>query len=81
MSEEGLKYPQWQCRLQEAILEFRPQELSAKVQRAEAAIFDRCQALSSDSDDHHEEREALSDALSTLRALKRDGLAFPDWNG
>jgi hypothetical protein len=80
MSAEELKYPEWQCPLQEAILEFRPQELFAKVHRAEAAIFERFQALSS-SGDHHKERDALSDALSTLRVLKRDTLAFPDWNG
>lgn len=70
MRVEGLKYPEWQGLLRDAILEFRPQELSAKVQKLETAIFERMQALSCDSD-HHHERAALNDALATLRMLKR----------
>ena len=72
---EELKYPQWQVPLRDAILEFSYQEL----QKVEAAVFDRFQILSSDRN-HAEERQALSDALSTLRVLKRDKLAFPDWS-
>ena len=77
MNEE-LKYPQWQAPLRDAILEFNPQELRARVQNVEAAIFDRFQVLSSERN-HEDERQALSAALSTLRMLKRDKLAFPDW--
>jgi hypothetical protein len=71
MSVEGLKYPEWQGLLRDAILEFSPQKLSAKVQKVETAIFERMQALSCDSDYHHE-RDALNDALATLRILKRE---------
>jgi hypothetical protein len=42
MSDEGLKYPEWQGLLRDAILEFRPQELSTKVQKVETAIFEEC---------------------------------------
>jgi hypothetical protein len=78
MSDEGLKYPEWQGLLRDAILEFGPQELSTKVQKVETAIFERMQALSGDSD-HHNERVALADALATLRILKNEKLGFPDW--
>jgi len=68
MSEE-LKYPQWQESLQEALIEFDPQEMRVKMQKAEAAIHDRLQAL---AESDHEEREALSVGLATLGTLKRD---------
>jgi hypothetical protein len=70
MSEE-LKYPEWQQPLQEALVEFDPQKMRVKMQKAEAAIHDRLQTLV-DSDHLVEEREALTDGLSTLRTLKRD---------
>ena len=69
MSEE-LKYPQWQESLQEALIEFDPQKMRVKMQKAEAAIHDRLQALA--ESDQLEEREALSDGLATLGTLKRD---------
>jgi hypothetical protein len=70
MSEE-LKYPQWQQLLQEALIEFDPQKMRVKMQKAEAAIYDRLQTLV-DSEHPVEEREALSAGLSTLCTLKRD---------
>ena len=78
MSEEELKYPIWQGPLQDAIVEFNPERLSQKIQRAEAVVFKRLQELSSDSD-HHGERQAIADAFSTLRVLKADKLSYPDW--
>jgi hypothetical protein len=54
------------------------QKLAAKVGKAGGAIFNRFQALSSRAN-HHEERQALTDAVAALRILKRDKLAFPDW--
>jgi hypothetical protein len=68
MSEE-LKYPQWQEPLQEALIEFDPQKMRVKMQKAEAAIHDRLQAV---AESDQEEREALSDGLATLHTLKRD---------
>jgi hypothetical protein len=70
MSEE-LKYPLWQQPLQEALIEFDPQKMRVKMQKAEATIYDRLQTLV-DGEHSVEEREALSAGLSTLRTLKRD---------
>ena len=79
MSEEELKYV-WQGPLQDAIVKFDPEKLSQKIQRVEAVAFKRLQELSSDSD-HHGERQAIADAFSTLRVLKKDKLSYPDWKG
>jgi hypothetical protein len=65
-----LEYPQWQAPLWDAILEFDPQRLSAKVQKAEKAIRDRLHELATSAVDLHE-RQALTDALATLEILKR----------
>jgi hypothetical protein len=80
MSEQELKYPKWQAPLQEAILEFDREKLIEKIQKVETVVFERLQELSSDSD-HHGERQAIADALSTMRVLKKDELFYPDWNG
>jgi hypothetical protein len=69
---------EWQGLLQDAILEFQPEKLRAKVQTAEAAIFDRAQALSLFLHGNHEERQAIEDALSTLRVLRKNNSAFPE---
>jgi hypothetical protein len=75
MSRE-FKY-QWEGLLEDIILEFNPQELKPKIQKLEATIFDRTQALSPGRD-HHEEQQALANAISTLRILQKDRLALPD---
>lgn len=75
-----IRYPQWQGAWQDALLELDPKKLHQKVSDAEAAIYKRLQELSKDSIDHHEERLALSDAVSGLRTLKVEQLKFPDWN-
>lgn len=66
----------WEGLLEDVILEFNPQELKPKIQKLEAKIFDRTQALSPGRD-HHEEQQALADAISTLRILQKDRLALP----
>ena len=52
-----------------------------RVHTAEEAIFNRLQELaqSSDSPDHKAERQAIEDALASLRVLQREKLSFPDW--
>jgi hypothetical protein len=80
MSEQELKYPNWQVLLQEAILEFDRDKLVGRIQKVETVVFERLQELSSDSD-HHGERQAIANALSTMRVLKKDKLFYPDWNG
>jgi len=78
VSESELKYPNWQTPLQEAILEFDHEKLAERIQTVETLMFERLQALSSDTD-HQDERQALADAASILRGLKKDKLSYPDW--
>jgi hypothetical protein len=78
MSDGELKYPKWQIEFQEAVVELDREKLFEKIQKFETAIFVRLQELSL-SNDHQEERQAIDDALSTLRVLKKDRLSYPDW--
>ncbi len=71
-------YPEWQAEYQAALLELDPKRLFERVTAAETAIFNRLQAISHYSDGHAE-RQAIEDALASLRVLKRDNLGFPDW--
>ena len=71
-------YPDWQQDFQAALLELDPQKLSERIANAETAIFKRQQAISQ-SPNHVAERQAIEDALASLRVLKRDNLGFPDW--
>ena len=59
------------------LLEHRPRELYSKIQAAEAAIYERLQAMAHDSSTQGE-REVIADAVSTLRILQREKLSFPD---
>jgi hypothetical protein len=76
-SDCELKYPSWQIYLQEAILEFDREKLLEKIRQIEATIFERLQALPSDTD-HNDERQALADATPILRMLKKERLSYPD---
>lgn len=78
MSGSELKYPEWQAPLQEVILEFDCEMLRGKVQKVETLILERLQQLSQ-RNDGRSEQEAVIDALSILRIIKRDRLGFPDW--
>jgi len=69
----ALKYPQWQEPLAAAILEFNPQQLPGKVQRAEEAIVKRIEELALEQGDQRE-RLALSDGLFVLQNVKKDRL-------
>lgn len=73
-----LQNPEWQSAVQGALLELDQDKLRARVAAAEAAIFNRLQAISQNPD-HQSERQAIEDALTTLRVLKREALGFPDW--
>jgi hypothetical protein len=75
MSESELKYPSWQTPLQEAILELDLEKLPERIQAAENLIFERLRAIASDTD-HHDERQALADAATTLRVLKKVKLSW-----
>ena len=78
MGDEELKYPAWQAPLQDLLHEFDREELREKVQAVEALIFDRLQQLRQESDGQGE-LQAINDALSFLRIIKRDKLDYPDW--
>jgi hypothetical protein len=70
-------YPEWQKEFQAAILELNREKLADRVVTAERAISKRLQALSRSSDSGSE-RQAIEDALSSLRLLKRNELGFCD---
>ena len=71
-------YPEWQNEFRAALLELDIEKLRERVAAAETAIFNRLQAISQGSN-HAAERQAIEDALASLRVLKRDNLGFPDW--
>lgn len=78
MRNEETKYQQWQAALGEMQVETDPEKLSEKLQRVETLIQERLQDLYQKGDGS-KEREALKEALLTLRIIKRDKLGFPDW--
>ena len=70
MSDE-LKYPQWQEPFRNALTAFGTRQLGEKLQKVEAIILDRLDVLSSDIKSL-DERQALLDAISIMRVLKRE---------
>jgi len=77
LGDGKLKYPKWQREFQETILEFDQDKLPEKAKRFENAVLVRLQELASDSD-HHDEREAIADATTTISVLKKYKLSDPD---
>jgi hypothetical protein len=73
-----IAYPEWQNEHQAALVELDREKLPERVAASETAIFNRLQAIS-ESSDHQAERQAIEDALTALRVLKRESLGFPDW--
>lgn len=67
---DGLKFPDWQRTLQDAILERDDTTLSRKIESAERLISLRFLQLQ-DKRDCLDERQALADALYLLRLLRR----------
>jgi hypothetical protein len=78
MSDQETKNRTWQAVLRDLKQETDPERLSAKLQEVEGLILERLRELYRKNDDS-KEHEALKDALSTLRIIKRDKLGFPDW--
>ena len=74
----NIPYPEWQNENAAALVELDRDKLPQRVAAAEAAIFNRLQAISQSSD-HRAEHQAIEDALAALRVLKRENLGFPDW--
>ena len=75
---EPLKFPKWQAQFQEVVIELDREKLFGKIQNFETAVFVRLQELAP-LNDHHDERQAIDDALATVLALKKDKLSLPDW--
>jgi hypothetical protein len=71
-------YPEWQNEFRAALLELGTEKLRERVVTAEGVIFKRLQAISQDLN-HTAERQAIEDALASLRVLKWDNHGFPDW--
>lgn len=76
MSNGELKFPKWEAEFHEAVVEFDREKLFEKIQKFETAVFTRLQELASDSD-HHAERQAMSDAATTISILRKDKLSDP----
>ena len=68
--EFRLLYPDWQPEYTKALLELDPSKLQDLLSAAEAAISKRVQALAEAT--NQPERQAMQDALHTLRVLKDD---------
>ncbi len=71
------KSPGWRTLYREALLERAPQQLPEKIALDEGAIYARIKHLKASPKDQIE-RQALDDALASLRALKK--LHLPGWN-
>ena len=71
-------YPHWQNEYQAALVEVDRKKLPERVAASETTIFNRLQVIAQ-SPDHQAERQAIEDALTALRVLKRESLGFPDW--
>jgi hypothetical protein len=69
--DETILYPEWQKDYLEALLELDPKQLSRRIAAAESAIATRLQSIAGNTN-HHAERQAIEDALSSLRVLKRE---------
>jgi hypothetical protein len=78
-STSHIKYPPWQREFEAALREGDPQSLRQRVDVAEAALFLRLQALVGNPEGN-EERQAITDAIETLRAIQREKLGYPEWN-
>ena len=75
---DAMRYPEWQGPFQEALLEIDREKLQSKMMKAEEAIFQRMQQLAGSSDSEAE-RQAIADAIASLRVLKTEKLNYPDW--
>jgi hypothetical protein len=60
-----------------ALLELNPARLSTRIHEAETAIFLRTQNLG-EGPDSYREREAMADALASLKALQKNPPRHPD---
>lgn len=74
---ENLPYPGWQASYRDALIELDQDKLTKRVKDAESAIIERLQVLPA-TPESLMERQAIADALASLRCLKREAPGFPD---
>jgi hypothetical protein len=67
-SSSPLRYPEWQRPYRAVLLEVDPKKLAERVAAAEAAIFNRLQALTQNQE-RDGEHQAIQAAISALRIL------------
>jgi hypothetical protein len=70
---DSLPYPEWQKPCQAALVELDRAKLQERIAAAEAAITSRLNAASA-VPVSPVERQAIADAMATLRVLKRECL-------
>lgn len=68
---DDLKYPEWQEPFRQALLEVNRVELQKQLRAVETAIAERLQSIANDPA-QKDECQSISDALSTIRILKRE---------
>ncbi len=68
---DDLKYPEWQEPFRQALLEANREKLNERLMVVEAEVLKRLYSISEDPA-CVEERQAIRDALSTIRVLKRE---------
>ena len=68
---DDLKYPEWQEPFREALLESNRQALKEQLTTVETVIVKRLESIADDLA-FREERQAIRDALSTIRVLKKE---------
>jgi hypothetical protein len=73
-----MNHSDWYSVYTAALLELNPAEIPNRIREAETAIFARVQDLTEDTDSSRE-REAIADALCSLRALQRNPPRHPDF--
>jgi len=77
MTNKEMEFAEWQVAIDKLSFEYDREKLSKGIQSLEARLFERLQQL--DGNAGGDERAAIDDAVSQLRAIKRDRLGFPDW--
>lgn len=77
-SSSHIKYPHWQREFEAALRQGDPQSLRQRVDAAEIALFQRLQALAAGAQGDAE-RQAIAEAIETLRAIQKEKLGYPDW--
>jgi hypothetical protein len=76
MSDEQLKYPQWQIALQDLIHELHREKINEKADKLQGLISERFQQLDKEGDSEAE-RQALKEALTIVRIITGDQPAVP----